>query len=133
MESRRQHAGSFDRRVLADTVGVGAVLWAIGYALGIISFAFVPVAMIGWVVIPVMIPVTAFASFTRFRAGEKSVYYILIVSATWTAVATAFDYVFLVSAFDVQTYYDFDVMLYYALTFLIPALIGFRCRKSRFF
>lgn len=130
MESRPQHAGSFDRRVLADTVGVGAVLWAMGYALGMISFAFVPVAMIGWIVIPVMIPVTVFASFTRFRAGVKSVYYILIVAATWTAVATALDYVFLVSAFNVQRYYDFDVMVYYALTFLIPALVGFRYRKS---
>lgn len=93
------------------------------------SFAFVPAAMIGWIVLPIMIPVTVYAAIRRLKTGAKSVSYILAVAATWTLLAVGFDYVFLVVAFDAQNYYDFDVMIYYALTFLIPALVGAKYRK----
>lgn len=76
-----------------------------------------------------MIPVTVYSSITRLKTGAKSISYILFVAATWASIAVAFDYAFLVYAFNVQNYYDFDVFIYYALTSLIPALIGLRYRK----
>lgn len=120
--------GSLSKKKLAGAVGAGAVLWAIGYALAMILFAFMPAAVIGWIVLPVMIPVTVYVSFARLKKNATSVSYVLFVALTWTVIAVAFDYVFLVSAFNVQNYYDFDVLLYYALTFLIPAIVGIKRR-----
>jgi hypothetical protein len=127
MKSSQQIESSAKKKFI-DTVGTGAVLWAIGYALGMVLFAFVHVAIIGWIIIPIMVPITAYASFWRLKTA-KSISYILVVATAWTVVAVAFDYAFLVSAFNVQNYYDFDVMIYYALTFLLPALIGVKYRK----
>jgi hypothetical protein len=133
MRSGQQISGISIKEKLTDTLAAGIVLWVIGYSVAMVLFAFVPATMIGWIVLPIMIPVTACVSFWRLKDGSKSIPYILLVSATWTAVAVTFDYVFLVYPFNVQNYYDFDVMIYYALTFLIPAIIGtiahFRLRR----
>ncbi|MEM3160035.1 MAG: hypothetical protein QXJ74_04550 [Nitrososphaera sp.] len=128
MKSSQQVAGGV-RKKLADTVGAGAALWAMGYALGMILFAFVPVAMIGLIVLPIMAPVTVYVAFSRLKTGAP-VSYVLLVASTWTAIAVAFDYAFLVSAFSAQDYYDLDVLVYYALTFLIPAAVGARYRRN---
>ena len=34
-------------RILKDALGWGLILWVIGYALGIMLFAFVPASLIG--------------------------------------------------------------------------------------
>ena len=38
---------------MKDALGWGFVLWLIGYALGVILFAFVPVNFIGWMIMPI--------------------------------------------------------------------------------
>lgn len=124
MDSSSQRLAESSRKKLVDNIGVGVALWAIGYAIGMALFAFIPTAMIGWIVLPIMVPVTVYVSIWRLKTVAKSISYILIVAATWTSIAVAFDYVFLVGAFDVQNYYDFDVLIYYALTFLIPVIVG---------
>ena len=128
MRGSQQVVGGF-RKKLVDTVGAGVVLWTIGYALAMILFAFVPTAMIGWIVLPIMTPVTVYVAFARRRTGA-SISYVLLVASTWTLIAVAFDYAFLVSAFSAQNYYDFDVLIYYALTFLIPAIVGAKYRRQ---
>jgi hypothetical protein len=124
---RGQLAGSA-RKVLVDTIGIGVVLWAIGYAIGMILFALVPVTMIGWIALPIMAPITVYTSFARLKTGATA-FHVLLVALAWTSIAVAFDYTFLVSAFDVQSYYDADVIIYYALTFLIPASVGAKFRR----
>lgn len=124
MDTSSQRLAESPRKRLVDTIGVGVALWAIGYAIGMALYAFIPTSMIGWIVLPIMVPVTAYVSIRRLKTVAKSISYILIVAATWTSIAVAFDYVFLVDAFNVQNYYDFDVLIYYALTFLIPVIVG---------
>ena len=124
MHSGQQISGISIREKVVDTLVAGVVLWTIGYAIAIILFSFVPATMIGWIVLPVMIPITVYVSFWRLKRGAKSLSYILLVAAAWTAIAVTFDYALLVKAFNVQNYYDFDVMIYYSLTFLIPAVVG---------
>lgn len=129
MDSGQRISGVSAREKIVDAIAVGAVLWAIGYAVAIILFLFVPVAMIGWIVLPLMTPVTVYAAQARLKTGMKSVSYAFVVAATWASIAVAFDYIFLVSAFNVQNYYDLDVFVYYALTFLIPVAVKMRYRK----
>jgi hypothetical protein len=124
MRSGQQILGISIIEKVVDTIVTGGVLWTIGYAIAMILFAFVPTTIIGWIVLPVMIPVTVYVSFWRLKRGAKSLSYILLVATTWTAIAVTFDYVLLVKAFNVQNYYDFDVLIYYALTFLIPTIVG---------
>jgi hypothetical protein len=124
MHSGQQISGISIREKVVDTLVAGVVLWTIGYAIAMILFSFVPATMIGWIVLPVMIPITVYVSFWRLKRGAKSLSYILLVAAAWTAIAVTFDYALLVKAFNVQNYYDFDVMIYYSLTFLIPAVVG---------
>jgi hypothetical protein len=129
MKGSQWVAEGFSRKILVDTIGAGIVLWAIGYTIGMILFALVPATMIGWIILPIMAPITIGTSLARFKIGTKSAPYVLLVSITWVSIAAAFDYVFLVNAFHVQNYYDLDVLVYYALTFLIPATIGIRYRR----
>lgn len=42
------------------------------------------------------------------------------------AIAVIPDYVLLVRAFNVQNYYDADVLLYYILTFAVIVFVGYR-------
>ncbi len=94
-----------------------------------ILFVFVPAATIGWIVLPIMIPVTVYVSFARLKPPINSVAYVLLVATTWTSIAVSFDYIFLVNAFNVQNYYDLDVFIYYTLTFLIPAIVGTKYKR----
>ncbi|MFN8638136.1 MAG: hypothetical protein U0360_01465 [Dehalococcoidia bacterium] len=49
----------------------------------------------------------------------------LFVAIAWTALAVALDYVFIVGLLGAgSSYYRIDVLLYYALTFGMPLLIG---------
>jgi hypothetical protein len=46
------------------------------------------------------------------------------VGIVWVLIAVVFDYLFIVRLFQ-ATYYEADVFVYYALTFLIPVGVGF--------
>jgi len=65
--------------------------------------------------------------------GESLRYYVTL-SIVWTLIAIVFDYLFIVKAFHPSDgYYKLDVYLYYALTFIIPIVIGwYKKEKSNF-
>jgi hypothetical protein len=111
-------------RILKDAVGWGILLWFIGYILGFVLFALVPTAMIGWIIMPFAILITLWVLIRKIRGGSWA--HFLVIAIVWTAIAVAFDYLFLVKLLKpVDGYYKLDVYLYYALTFVLPSIVGF--------
>lgn len=119
----------FKKRFM-DTAGWGFILWFIGYGLGMIFLVLVPTYMIGWFVLPIGIPITIYVALKRLKNSSKHALYYLIVAITWVLIATVFDYIFIVKAFNAQNYYDLDVFIYYILTFLIPLFIGMKYGRT---
>lgn len=111
-----------------DTLGWGFLLWLLGYGLGILLFTTVPPSLIGWIITPIGTLVTLYV-LTKRISGSFSHY--LLISVSWTIIAIVFDYFFLVKAFNpADGYYKFDVYLYYALTFVLPLIVGWFKNKS---
>jgi hypothetical protein len=109
-------------RLLTFAVGWGLGFWLIGYVLGIVLFAFVPVALIGWIITPIGTLITIWV---LLKVRNEPPRFYLLLSIAWTSIAVLFDYVFIVKAFSPSDgYYKPDVYLYYALTFLLPLAIG---------
>lgn len=108
-----------------DAFGWGFTLWLIGYGLGMILFSIVPINMIGLVITPIGTIITLWVLFKKIK-GNSFQYY-LFLALVWTLIAIVFDYFFLVKAFNpADGYYKFDVYLYYALTFVLPLIVGWR-------
>ena len=118
------------KKIFMDTAGWGFILWLIGYGLGIMFFFVVPPYMIGWFVLPIGTPITVYVALKRLKNSSEPTLYYLTVAVTWVLIATVFDYLFIVKAFNVQTYYDLDVFIYYILTFLIPLFIGLKYGRT---
>lgn len=111
-----------------DAFGWGFLLWLIGYGLGMVLFSIVPISMIGWVIMPIGTIITLWVLFKKIKA-ESFQYYALLALA-WVLIAVVFDYFFLVKVFNpADGYYKLDVYLYYALTFLLPIVVGWRKNK----
>jgi len=111
------------KQMLKDFLGWGFALWLVGYAVGIMLFSFVAPALIGWIIMPIGIAATLWVLLRKVK-GNAFQYY-LGVAVSWTAIAVALDYLFIVKAFKpADGYYKPDVYLYYALTFLIPISVG---------
>lgn len=107
--------------------GWGFILWLIGYVLGIVLFAVVSPSMIGWIIMPIGTVITLWVLFKKIR-GDSLQYY-LYVATIWTLIAIVFDYFFLVKVFNpADGYYKIDVYVYYALTFVLPLVVGMRVR-----
>lgn len=101
----------------------GFFLWLIGYVLGIILFFIVPPALLGWVIMPVGIALTFWVLLKKVTVTPFNLYILLAV--TWTLIAVICDYFLLVRVFKpTDGYYKLDVYLYYALTFVLPILVG---------
>ena len=80
-------------------------------------------SLIGLVYMPIGIIITLLVAFKKVK-GTTLGYY-LGVAAVWTAVAVAFDYIFLVKLLNpAGGYYKLDVYIYYALTFILPLIAG---------
>jgi hypothetical protein len=94
-------------------------------------FAFVPVARLGWIIMPVMAVVSVLAAFRRIRGSQESPTYFVIVGAVWLLIAVMLDDIFLVRAFLVQGYYDLDVFIYYALMLVVPIAVGLKYGRQR--
>lgn len=113
------------KQLLLDTLGWGVVLWLVGYILGIILFAFVPVSILGWIIMPIGVVLTLFILFKKIK--ESSLKYFLLLAITWTILAVVLDYFLLVKVFKpADGYYKLDVYLYYLLTFLLPIVAWFK-------
>jgi hypothetical protein len=114
------------RKRLPGTIGWGLILWLTGYVLAMVLFAFVPVAVIGWLVSIPLIPFTVLVAYQRLHNVNAPPAYYLLVAGAWLTTALILDYLFIVKAFKVVGYYDLDVGIYYLLTFLLPLVIGWR-------
>jgi len=113
---------------IKDTAGLGILLWLIGYITSLVLF-FSPFAgVMGWILIAVFTPVTVAVTWWWFKGRDLPFAYYAEVGCTWTAIAIVLDYLFIVLLFQ-ATYYGPDVFVYYALTFLIPVLIGLANRR----
>jgi len=114
-----------NNQFLKDSLGWGLVLWLIGYALGIMLFAFVPVGLIGWVITPIGMAFTIWVAFKKVK-GDTLRYFFLL-ALVWLFIAVLGDYLFIVKAFKpTDGYYKLDIYIYYALTIAIPLIAGWR-------
>jgi hypothetical protein len=118
-----------NKALLKNTLGWGFLLWLIGYILGIVLFPFVPVSLVGWIIMPVGIMITIWVLIKKIESITLQDY--LFLSITWTLIAIVLDYFLLVKIFKpADGYYKPDVYLYYVLTFVIPLLVGWRKKTT---
>jgi hypothetical protein len=116
---------NINKQFYKDTMGWGFILWLFGYALGIMLFEVVPIAMIGWIILPVGTIITTWVLYKKIRS--EAILYYLLLAIVWALIAIVFDYFFLVKAFKpADGYYKLDVYLYYTLTFILPLIVGWR-------
>lgn len=120
------------KKFYKDAFGWGFMLWVIGYALGMILFLIAPPFVIGWVIMPIGVVVTLWVLWKKVKAD--SLKYYALIAFVWVLIAIVFDYFFLVKAFKpADGYYKLDVYLYYALTFLLPMIVGWQKKGRRNF
>jgi hypothetical protein len=113
-----------NKRVLQDSLGWGLALWFIGYVLGIILVFAVPTSLVGWIIMPVGTLIMLWVLLTKINGTFT---HFAIVATLWIIIAILFDYLFIVQAFKpADGYYKLDVYVYYALTFIVPIVIGWR-------
>ena len=111
------------RQFARDALGWGAALWLFGYLLSIVLFAFLPPAVLGWVIMPFGFG-AAVLVLARHVRGPSLGYYIAL-GMSWTLLAIALDYPLIVRLLHpADGYYKLDVFLYYALTLLLPMAFG---------
>ncbi len=114
-----------NKQFLKDAFGWGFILWLIGYALGIMLFAVVSPSLLGWIIMPIGIIITLWVLLRKVKAD--SFQYYALLSIVWTLIAAVCDYFLLVKAFKpADGYYKLDVYVYYALTFILPLIVGWR-------
>ena len=110
------------KKFLRDALLWGIGLWFVGYALGIIFFAFIPANLIGWIIMPIGIILTLWVLMKKIKSHTCCYYFGLAI--IWTLIAMIFDYFFLVKVFHPINYYKLDVYLYYMLTLILPLIVG---------
>lgn len=104
-------------------MGWGVTLWFTGYALGIGLYFLVPASLLGWVIMPIGVVLTWVVLWRWIEPTDFAGY--LLLAVTWTVIAVAGDFLFIVKAFHPPDgYYKLDVYLYYGLTFLMPLMVG---------
>lgn len=119
-----------NKRFLKDALGWGFILWLVGYALGIMLFAIVSPSILGWIIMPIGTIITLWVLLTRVKADSLQSYALL--SITWTLIAVVCDYFLLVKVFKpADGYYKLDVYIYYALTFILPLVVGWLNRTKK--
>lgn len=112
-------------QLIKDAFGWGFLLWLVGYGLGILLFTIVPISLIGWIITPIGTAITIWILLKKIQAPSFTHY--VWISVIWTLIAIVCDYFFLVKAFKpADGYYKLDVYLYYALTFGLPLVVGWK-------
>jgi hypothetical protein len=107
----------------------GFILWLMGYVLGFVFFAFVPIELLGWAILPIGIIITLWVLYQKITATEWREYFIL--GLVWVIVAIVLDYFFIVQLLQpADGYYKLDVYVYYALTLFLPVLVGMHKTKT---
>lgn len=115
---------------IKDAVGLGTLLWLFGYVASLILFFTPLVNNMGWIISVIFALITIVITWLWFRARGLPLLYFVKVGIVWTVIAIILDYLFIVQLFQ-ATYYETDVFVYYALTFLIPAGVGLYLNWSR--
>ncbi|HTX87108.1 MAG TPA: hypothetical protein VMC41_03535 [Candidatus Nanoarchaeia archaeon] len=119
-----------NKKFIMDSLGWGFILWLIGYILGIVFFFMMPVSMIGWAILPIGVIIALWVLF-KIVKGDSFQYY-LWLAIIWMAIAVILDYFLIVKTLKpADGYYKPDVYLYYALTFILPILVGWKKKISR--
>jgi hypothetical protein len=118
------------RQWFNDTLGLGFLLWFIGYIASIILFFLVPSDVIGWILFVLFTPVLIAITVTRFRNRSLHLGYYVIIAVIWTGIAIAADFLFIVLLFNPDNYYHASVLLYYLETFLAPVIMGILFRPG---
>ena len=119
------------KRMLIDAPILGFLIWLIGYLAGMVLYFFVPTDVIGWILFAIFTPIVILICYRRFSKRSESISYYAAVSVIWLVIAIVFDYFFLVSLLNATNYYKLDVYVYYACTFLIPFLVGWKVGTKR--
>ncbi len=107
------------RFLTRDMLGFGFGLWLFGYLLGVVLFAVVPLAQIGWWVTPFGLAATLLTLWKWVHVG--SLRRGAALGLGWSAIAIAGDYLFIVKLLGPPDRYDKpDVYLHYLMTFALP-------------
>jgi hypothetical protein len=115
---------------IKDTVGLGTLLWLVGYVASLVLFFTPFVHHMGWIITVIFTPLTIAITWLWFHERDIPFLYFVQVGIVWTLIAIVLDYLFIVELFH-AAYYEFDVFVYYALTFLIPVGVGLFLSWSR--
>ncbi len=117
------------KQIILNNIFWGFILWLFGYILGIVFFAFVPKDQIGFYILPFGTALTLWVLLKKIKREEFLCY--IGVGMFWTLIAVILDYLFIVKLFKSADYYKPDVYLYYALTFVLPILVGWYKFKGK--
>lgn len=112
-----------------DFVLLGVGLWLLGYLSSLLLFFSPYQSSMGWIITAVFTPVTIAVAWWWFRTRDLPLSYYVKVGIAWTVIAILLDYLFIVRLFQTP-YYEVDVFVYYALTFLIPVGVGIFITRS---
>ncbi len=111
---------------IVDIFLLGSAIWLLGYVVSIVLYGFVPNSILGLILFVLLTPLTVYIAYLRFRKRKETATYYFAVALVWVVLAIAFDYIFIVKAFNSQGYYKADVFVYYLTTFIIPLAVGFK-------
>ena len=118
------------RFLLRDCLGFGFGLWLLGYVLGIVFFALVPAALIGWFVLPLGLAATLLTlwRFVKIPTLARG----FVVGVGWTLIAVVGDYFAILRLLcPPDGYYKADVYIYYGLTLTLPIAAGAWAGRKR--
>ncbi len=117
------------QETLVDTLGLGFLVWLIGYAMGfvIITLPGYPDVMqrppLLLVFALVGAAVTGGLAAWRFRGRRGLTWrYAWAIGLSWLGVAVVCDFLFIVLLFQAWSYYRLDIAVYYAVTLVAPAI-----------
>jgi hypothetical protein len=121
---------AFIKARMIDVFVFGILIWLIGYIVSLILFSFVPNSILGWILCIVFTPITFLIAQRRFKNRKLKFFCYFMTGVIWTVIAIVLDYLFIVKLFSAVDYYKVDVFVYYAITFLIPVIIGLGKRNN---
>ena len=120
----------FKKELLFD-IAAGFLLWVVGFALGMLLFTLIPASILGWYLLVIIVPLTIIISLYRFKERNESIKYFLFVASVWLLIPIILDFIIIVLTFNVQNFYDIDLLIYYALTFIIPLSLGLEFGRGK--
>ena len=118
-------------KIVKNNIFWGLVLWFIGWVLGVVLFMTPLKDYMGWIITPIGTLITIWVLLKKVDREQYMCY--LGVAIFWTVIAIVMDLLFNVLLFNIGvSYYKLDIYIYYALTFILPLLVGaYKFRKSK--